>query len=276
MLQFIVDDEKCIRCGECARDCVSRIIVQQGDDLPFIPAEKEAGCVHCQHCLAICPTAAVSIFGKDPAESIALSADSFPTLAQMTRLVRGRRSVRRYRDENVDPVLLNQLLVTLANVPTGVNASELTFHVIDDKDVMRKFQHQVLDALREAACENGIPAGIAYLGKIAGMPFEQGVAILFRNAPHAIIVSAPADAPCPQEDVTLALAYFELLAQSAGLGTVWWGMGKMTLETLPELKPLLNLPAGHKYYAMLFGTPAISYPRTVQRDDAAVVRRVEL
>lgn len=276
MLQFTVDDNLCIRCGECARDCVSRIIVQEGDALPYILPEKEVGCIHCQHCLAVCPTGAVSIFGKKPADSIPLSAESFPTLAKMTQLVRGRRSVRRYKDENVDPVLLNQLLVTLANVPTGVNARELTLNVIDDKEVMQKFQHQILGALKQAAAEDRIPPGIAYLGHIASQSFEVGVAILFRNAPHALIISAPPNAPCPNEDVALSLAYFELLAQSAGLGTVWWGMLKMTLESLPELKSLLGLPLDHAYYGMLFGYPAVSYPRTVQRDDAAVVRRLNM
>ena len=100
--------------------------------------------------------------------------------------------------------------------------------------------------------------------------------IIFRGAPHALIVSAPLNTPCPAQDVILALAYFDLLAQSARLGTVWWGMLKMVLETLPELKPLIGLPAGHVYYAMLFGSPAIRFRRTVQRDAAAIVRKVSL
>ena len=60
--------------------------------------------------------------------------------------------------------------------------------------------------------------------------------IIFRGAPHALIVSAPPDAPCPAEDVVLALATFDLLAQSARLGTVWWGLLKMVLEVLPAFR----------------------------------------
>jgi hypothetical protein len=49
----------------------------------------------------------------------------------------------------------------------------------------------------------------------------------------------------------------------------------MLLRALPELKPLIGIPDEHPYYyAMLFGIPAFRYARTVQRDDAAVVRRV--
>jgi len=89
--------------------------------------------------------------------------------------------------------------------------------------------------------------------------------------PHRL---GAADAPCPNEDVALALAYFELLAQSAGWGTVWCGLLKMALQQMPALKPLYDLPAEHVYYAMLFGVPTWRYPRTVQRDRGAEVRRI--
>ena len=67
---------------------------------------------------------------------------------------------------------------------------------------------------------------------------------------------------------------FELLAQSAGLDTVWCGLLKLALESVPELKPLFDLPLDHHYYAMLFGHPAVRFARTVQRDDAAAIKRV--
>lgn len=192
----------------------------------------------------------------------------------MIRLVRGRRSIRKYKDENVDPALINTLLAALANVPTGCNQRELTFTVIDDKAVMQSFREKILAALAAAAKANRIPERLAFIKDVPAAYAERKADIIFRGAPHALIVSAPSDAPCPNEDVALAVAYFELLAQCAGLGTVWWGMLKMALETLPELKPLIGLPAGHAYYAMLFGHPAIRFRRTVQRDGAAIVKRI--
>ena len=47
-------------------------------------------------------------------------------------------------------------------------------------------------------------------------------------------------------------------------------------NTIPEIKEILGLPADHLYSAALFGYPAIEFARTVQRDDAAVVRRISL
>ncbi len=241
---------------------------------PIVP-EKAQYCIGCQHCLAICPNAALSIHGVRPVDSLPLDEHSFPTLEEMSRFVRGRRSIRQYRKANVDPELLRQLLGTLAYAPTGANRRNLTFTVVDELAVMREFQQLVMNTLREAAKANRIPPHLLYLQRAAVHPFERGAAILFRNAPHALVVSASPEALCPHEDIALTLAYFELLAQSAGLGTVWWGMLKMLLETLPELKTFLELPADHHYYGMLFGLPAVSYPRTVQRDDSAVIKTVK-
>ncbi len=276
MLNFSVDASRCTRCGLCAADCPSRIITQAGDDVPAIRPDQEPLCIRCQHCLAICPTGAVSILGKRPEQSLPLSADSFPEFAQMALFLRGRRSVRRYRDADVDRALIRDLLAALANVPTGVNAQKLTFAIIDSRAVMRRLRAEALAALQAAAAAGRIPARFRYLQEAPAAFAERQDDILFRGAPHALIVSAPPDAPCPGEDVVLALAYFDLLAHSARLGTVWWGMLKMILELLPELKPSFGLaPRQRHYYGMLFGIPAVHYPRCVQRDEAARIRRVE-
>lgn len=276
MLQFTVNTERCTSCGQCVRDCPSRIIEKKRGTAPFVDAEKEAACIQCQHCLAVCPSAAISVFGRNPDDSLPLSADSFPSLEQMTRLIRGRRSVRQYQQANVDPALIRQLLATLAHAPTGVNNRGLTYSVIDDLAVMQRFQQQVMDGLTRAAAEDRIPERFGYLHAATSWKYEYGVKLLFRTAPHALIVSAPPTAPCPDQDIAIALANFDLLAQSAGLGAVWWGMLNMALTVVPELKSALGLPADHHFYAMLFGLPAVRYPRAVQREDAAQIRTVTL
>ena len=273
MLDFTVDATLCNRCGLCVQDCPSRIIAMDKGAMPRIAPDKEPACLQCQHCLAICPTAAIGILGRKPADSRPLAPDSFPTLDRMELFVRGRRSVRHYRDENVDPALLRRLLAATANAPSGINRRELSFHVIDDKADMQRLREKVLAGL---AASPRLPERYSYLTEAGRAYREQQNDIIFRTAPHALFVSAPPDAPCPNQDVTLALAYFELLAQSAGLGTVWWGLAQMVFLVMPELKVLIGLPPTHVYYAMLFGLPAVHYPRTVQRDDAAIVRRVKI
>lgn len=276
MLNFNVDHATCTTCGQCVRDCPAGIIEQSGADVPFIRPENEESCIRCQHCLAVCPSAAVSIFGRDPANSTPLVDGSFPTLEKMLNLVRGRRSVRQYRDENVDPCLLQQVLAAIGNAPTGVNRMGLTFTVIDDKDAMQRFRVQTLTALAEALQAGRVPEPYATIVEAVPEWFDKQVDIIFRGAPHMLVVSAGSEAVCPREDVNLALAYFELVAQSAGLGTVWCGLAKMAMELVPEQQRIAGVIPGHDYYTMLFGWPAVRYARTVQRDDADRIRRMSV
>jgi nitroreductase/ferredoxin len=276
MLNFIINESRCTRCGTCAQDCPVRIIQQVGREIPRIQPEAESQCLQCQHCLAICPTGALSILGRNPEDSLRVTPEQLPTGEQMINLVRSRRSIRRYKDENVAPVLIGKMLGALANSPTAVNRRELTFTVIGDKDRMQKIREKVLATVAEALKSGRIPGQVAYLQAAVPAYYEHQADIIFRGAPHALIISAPLDAPCPQEDISLALAYFELMAQSHGLGTVWWGMLSILLSTLPELRPLFEIPEKHRYYAMLFGVPGVRYPRCVQRDDGARVKTLRL
>jgi hypothetical protein len=48
------------------------------------------------------------------------------------------------------------------------------------------------------------------------------------------------------------------------------------MEAVPELKEATGIPPDSSYYVMLFGVPAVRYPRTVQRDGAASIRRISV
>lgn len=274
MLDFRVRNERCTGCGLCVSDCPARIIEQDDNRRPFVASQSAENCLECQHCLAICPAGAISVFGLDPDASLPVSAEAWPDLVQMSHLLRGRRSVRHYRDENVATQLIDRLLATVANSPTGVNYRNLTFSVIDDRVKLQQFREKVMQALTKAAEEGRLAERFAYLQNAISAYVEHQADVIFRGAPHVLLVSASPQAPCAGEDVTIALSYFELLAQSAGLGTVWCGFLKLSLEAVPSLKPLFGLLPGQHYYPMLFGYPAISYARTVQRDKAATVKRL--
>ena len=101
---FTVDKEKCIQCGKCINVC-SGMVIEFGED--GYPQMKEferygwRGCWRCEHCLAVCPKGAISIFGKQPENS--LLPPSTEMGGDMERLLVYRRSCRRYLDQNVEP-----------------------------------------------------------------------------------------------------------------------------------------------------------------------------
>lgn len=271
-LDFSVDADRCTRCGECVADCPARIIAMQ-EGLPTIAPDKEEACYRCQHCLAICPTGAVSILGLKPGNSRPL-AGAYPDPDKLETLIKGRRSVRRYKPENLEPELLQRLLDVAWHAPTGVNSRDVLFTVIDDREKLAAVREEVMAGLGRLVREEQLPQGMEFFAGFVSLWEEKQVDILFRGAPHLLIASAPRQGACPLPDCLIALSYFELFAQSLGVGTVWNGLTKWAIsDLLPETRQRLGIPEDHIIgYVMSFGRPAFRYQRTVQRGAARVNR----
>ena len=106
-MQFSVDTDRCVSCGLCLSDCLPRALGMDEEGHPYIKDERL--CMHCHHCLALCPTGAISVDGHNPDASRRIL-NAWPQPEQLENLIKGRRSVRQYRPENVDPALLQQAL----------------------------------------------------------------------------------------------------------------------------------------------------------------------
>ena len=272
MLKFEVRQEICTRCGLCAKDCPVNIIdLKTG--YPRIESDKERTCIRCQHCLAICPTAALSILGKRPEQGEPVEGH-LPDPGQMEILIKGRRSIRQYRDENLDPALIKRALDVAWQAPTGVNLRQVQFAVIDDRQNLAEFREEAYRGLEELVDSGRLPEDKAFFAGFVRAWKEKQVDVLFRGAPHLLVASAPQGGPSPLPDCVIALSYFELFAQSLEIGTVWNGLVRWTINDLvPVLRTRLNIPQDHLVgYAMSFGKPAVRYPRTIDKGSAKVMR----
>ena len=275
MVSFEIDQQRCTRCGQCVADCPARIIVMTEESFPSIAPEKEANCYKCQHCLAICPTGAVSILGLKPTDSRPL-AGGYPDPDRLETLIKGRRSVRRYKDENLDPQLMRRLLEVAWHAPTGMNSRNVMFTVVDDRMKLAGLRSEVMAGLGRLVRENRLPEEMVFFADFVRLWEEKQVDILFRDAPHLLIASAPLNGASPVPDCLIALSYFELFAQCLGVGTVWNGLVKWAInDLLPETRRRLRIPDDHVIgYMMVFGKPAVHFARTVQHG-AAIINVVE-
>lgn len=271
-LQFRVAADRCTGCGLCVQDCLAHVLSLE-DRRPAVVEGREESCYRCQHCLSVCPTGAVSIFGLDPADSQPIL-NAYPDRQSLEALILGRRSFRRYRQTNVDRALLDHLLDVAWAAPTGSNRREVAFTLIDDVTVMERFRTDLMTALVELDRAGGIPESHARFGAMARAWDENRTDTLFRNATHFLVATAPADVPSGLTDCVIALTTFDLLAQASGLGTVWDGLAKAVLnDLLPAFKTRLGIPEDHALgHAIAFGVPAIHYARTVQRGKPPVNR----
>lgn len=258
-LNFKVDEQKCIHCGLCAKDCVAKVIELNENKNPYASAPQR--CIGCQHCLAICPVGAISVFGKNPDDSDKIYAQN-PDM--ILNLIKSRRSDRNFKQENVDADKLNKLKDMLSWVPTGCNYHALKFHFIDDIEVMNEFRAHVNNKIINALTKKPIKAVAENFSHYTKMILN-GEDVIFRGAPHMLVVSNSLKAPCAKEDAVIALSYFELYAQSLGIGTCWCGFGQTCMMLFPELSEYLEIPEGYKSnYVILFGPKNVNYSRTTQ------------
>jgi nitroreductase/NAD-dependent dihydropyrimidine dehydrogenase PreA subunit len=273
MIDFRVDRVQCTQCGQCAEDCPSRIIVMDSEGYPSIAADNEPKCLRCEHCLAICPAAAISILGYRPEESLQLKG-AYPAPEQLEILIKGRRSIRRYKPENIDPALMQKLLDVAWHAPTGTNSRQVRFTVLDDQAKVARLRDEVMEGLMRLDREGALPTSKAYFARFIRIWERHRVDLIFRDAPHLVIASAPKSVSSPKEDCLIALTCFELYAQANGVGTLWNGLAAWAIdELLPDIRQRLGIPDDHLFgYAMLFGKPAVHYARTVQHGSAQVYR----
>lgn len=264
MVQIKINEELCIGCGDCVADCIHQIL-ELSDGIPSMISDRINNCIQCQHCLAVCPTGALSFMGLDPQNSLQLPAD-VPSSKQMEHLIKSRRSTRQYRQENIDAETLEKLLKIIAFAPTGMNRQKVLLTVVNDIDTMSILRQRTYSAI-QGKIDSNAPLSekqkwlVDYING-----WQNGADHIYRHAPHIVIASAPRGIGTPLADCVIALSYFELQAASMGLGTTWCGLAIMSLnEFAPELLTELGIPADHEVgYMMLFGEPTVTYHRTVQ------------
>jgi nitroreductase len=165
---------------------------------------------------------------------------------------------------------ISKLKEMLAYVPTGCNFKGLHFSFIEDVEVMNQFRNHVNEKVLNALTKKPIKAVAERFAMFKKFLLD-GDDVLFRGAPHMVVVSNSIKAPCAKEDPIIALSYFELYAQSLGLGTCWCGLVHGALMLFPELSEYLEIPEGYKpSYVMLFGPKNVNYSRTTQPNLASI------
>ena len=252
MNPVIIDADKCIGCGLCVKDCVSFCLYLEDGKAH----SKEKGCIGCGHCYAICPQNAVTLpdYEYEEEKAVSMAEIDSDTLLQA---MKSRRTIRHFTDEPVEKEKIDQILEAGRYAPTGGNAQDVQFIILEDK---KEEAEKICVDLFRSVKKKGEP----FSSYLKGITIDDR--FFFKGAPLVIIVTAKS-----KTNAGLASSYMELMAESLGLGVLYSGFFVVCTRLSRKLKKLLQLEKGQEIVTcMIIGYPAVKYQRIVPRNDAKI------
>ncbi|EHJ46732.1 nitroreductase [Solidesulfovibrio carbinoliphilus subsp. oakridgensis] len=249
--------EKCRGCGLCAAACPASLVRQKAPGERPVPlAGREAHCIRCGHCAAVCPSGSFAHTLLDGRDFEPIRRKDLPTPASLRHLLMARRSCRTYDAKPLAREKILNLIEAVRHAPTGHNTRQVGYVVVDGPDRMDEARRGVLEWINlEVAAGSARAAELHLAG--AARAAERGKDVIFRGAPHVVVVHAPAEGITPVLDAAIACSWLEIAAAAGGYGACWCGYLIFALAAYPPLGERLGIPAGHRgHAALLLGRPA--------------------
>jgi nitroreductase/Pyruvate/2-oxoacid:ferredoxin oxidoreductase delta subunit len=254
-----VDQSKCQKDGICEAVCPLNLISLQ--EFPESVDDGYELCNSCGHCVASCPTGALSNIKAPLEDCIPIQQELQPSPGSVEQFLKSRRSIRVFKERPVPRDTLERILDSARWAPSASNKQPVRWTVVEKREKVKHLAELTAEWLKK---EN-----LSYLQRfIAG--WEQGKDMILRSAPHLVIASASEENPWARGDCAIALTYVELAAKANGLGTCWAGLFTRAVGANPSICEFLGMEQGHRVYgALMLGYPVYGYHRIPMRNEAA-------
>lgn len=261
---FSVNEEKCIGCGLCIKDCFVR-------DIEMVEGKakiKNISCFKCGHCVAVCPVNAVSN-DEFPMEDVQeYEKEKFNIESEnLMNFIKFRRTIRQYQEKDVENEKILKIVEAGRFTPTAGNAQDVEYIVVKkDIEKLREITMETLKKMGEYILETSEDKtykryALMWIRMYNAFKENSKNDALFFNAPAVIIVTAKNPV-----NGYLASANMDLMINTLGLGAVFSGFLQKAIESNKELESFLNISENHKVTACLvIGYPSVKYRRTAPR-----------
>ena len=258
-----INKEKCNNCGLCFKDCPSRVLGMQNGEATVM-SEK---CLKCGHCIAICPKDAFTFSGYDMKEVITYDKKTFGIDEDiLLNAIKFRRSVRQYKNKQVEKDTIEKIIEAGRFTPTGSNKQNVRY-VIVEKEIPF-FEKEALISMRRlkrlAGIVNKFIKLTSVVSYLSARKLEEG--FFFHGAPALIFIISEDNI-----NASLASMSMELMAESMGLGTVYVRLFTMVANKNKKIRKVLGLGEKENIVTCLaIGHPNVHYMRTVPRKKANI------
>ena len=290
--EIAIASEKCGGCGRCVEVCKDfGLILSDGkvkvSETPFV------GCIACGHCMAVCPSGAITIHGRtlSPNDTFDLPPiEQTANYDQLLALFQRRRSIREFTDRTVEPKIIEKILEAAKTSPMGAPPSDVNVLIFDTKEKNRKFSEDFCEhikGLKWLVSDWFLILMRPFWGKINDETFrkfvrpifkiyigemKKGVNLLNYDAPLAMyFYASPYVDPA---DPLIAATAAMYAAEALGLGTCMLGAIHPLLQYGGNAKKF-RAKYGIKYKSqegifVIFGYPSVKYQKGLKRSFASI------
>jgi nitroreductase len=260
------------------------------NDLPVLSDHALFGCIACGHCMAICPTGAIEISGREMAPDDRFDLSEMKNKSnydQLKNLMVNRRSIRDFKDQEIGEDLIEKIIEAAVSSPMGLPPSDVQLVVIKGKDKVREFSFDVIDYFGKVGWI--FSPWMMWMWRLMGKETYQVMKsfgnplvkfmvetrkknenYLMYDAPLAMYFSSSlyADPADPYIPATYAM----LAAESLGLGSCMIGSVHPIIQYgAKALKKKWNLPAkSPSGIIVIFGYPKYRFKSGIKRSFAKV------
>lgn len=264
MSQLIITKSDCTRCGLCARACPYGVLGVDDEGAPIVLSQF---CIRCGHCTAVCPTGAMDHSLVPISDQISINPLLLPDADHAEHLLLTRRSIREFYSEPVPEDMLTRLLSVARYAPTGANMQGVQFHVISQKEILKKISTETLKWAQEELRQQTPFSGL--IAPILKSQQTTGGDVILRDTPCLVLSLLPQPIhPGTLENGRFPLVYAQIFASALGLGSCWAGILEQCIHSgyAPVLE-LLALPEGTGFAgAMILGFPRFAHLRIPTRN----------
>lgn len=162
-------------------------------------------------------------------------------MSDVLEVIKSRRSVRRYKPDQISQENLDKIVEAGIYAPTAHNQQPWHFTVIQSPELLERINTYVREEMLKSKDE--------WVVKMASRPNFK----VTYDAPTLIVVSGNRDGMAWRADCAAAIQNMLIAAESMEIGSVWLGLMRYFFANLEEMAKL-DIPEGYEpYYGVSFG-----------------------
>ena len=270
---FELDRERCRKDGLCSLECPGAVIVTDPETGYPVPRPRgERSCIDCGHCMAVCPTAALRVAGRDYGDFPDLDPALEPTREQALQFLKGRRSVRNFKKEPLPDALVDAILDATRFAPTAGHKRPVRWIIAADPEKIRMIASLTADWMADVPADSPFAARKSYYRAVAAIA-RNGADPILRGAPCLVVAFTERENNWSRADCAIALTYAELAAHALGVGACWAGYFTAAAAEYGPLREFLGLEPGNVVGgAQMLGFPGAPFRRLPRRGPVSARR----